>query len=81
MHDTNGTCSQDEATMKLEKLQKKYEKGFNLVEMWSMDFSPNSGGSGFDDWQDYLRLNRIHHPDVFETWDRKKLLTIDDRAT
>lgn len=46
-----------------------------------MDFSPDTGCSGVDDWEPYLRMNRIHHTDVFETWDRKRLLTIDDRAT
>jgi len=46
-----------------------------------MNFTPDTGGSGVDDWEKYLRMNRIHHTDVFETWDRKNLLTIDDRET
>jgi len=71
MHDKNSSCSHDEAIVKVDKMQKKYSKGFNVVEIWSMDFSPSSGGSGVDDWEKHMRMNRIHHTDVFETWDRK----------
>lgn len=43
-----------------------------------MDFTP-SEQNGVDFWQKYLRLNRIQDTDVFEIWDRKNLLSLDDK--
>jgi hypothetical protein len=78
LHDKSSTVTYDVASLKLEKMRKKYAKGFNYVDIWSMNFSP-SVDNGVDDWEKYLKLNRVQHLDVFEMWDRKQLLTIDDK--
>jgi hypothetical protein len=78
IHDKGGSVSHDVASIKLEKMRKKYAKGFNYVDIWSMNFSPIAN-TGIDDWEKYLKLNRIQQLDVFEMLDRKQLLNIDEK--
>lgn len=79
LHDKKQEVSSDVAMMKIEKLRKKYARGFNYCDIWSMDFSPGDS-QGYDEWARYLRLNRISQMSVLDSWDRKSLMTIDDKT-
>lgn len=79
LHDKSTSISFDVAMVKLDKLKKKYSRGDNHCEMWSMDFLPLEGNTGYDEWEKYLRLNRMPEKNVLELWDRSRLLSINDR--
>lgn len=80
LHDPNSNITADTAAMQADRLKKKYARGFNVCEMLSMSFKPNGGGNN-DIWEDHLRFNRIIETDVFDNWDRKHLLTANDRES
>jgi hypothetical protein len=43
-----------------------------------MQFSPRQEEEK-DDWIKYLKMNRIKKTDILESWDRKNLLSFDDK--
>lgn len=46
--------------------------------MWTMQFSPRKEEEK-DEWAKYLKINRIKKTDILESWDRKNLLSFDDK--
>lgn len=80
LHDKSHSVSVDVASMQLDRLRKKFGKGINQCEMMSMQFTPDEDQNEKDIWANYRRHSKLIGLNMLDTYDRRDLLTINDRA-
>ena len=79
LHDKSHSVSIDVASMQLDRLRKKLAKGTNQWEMLSMQFTPDDEQHEKDIWANYRRHSKLIGLNMLDTYDRRDLLTINDR--
>ena len=79
LHDKSQSVSLDVAAMQLDRLRKKFANGFNQCEMLSMQFTPFEEQHENDIWNNYRRHSKLIGLNMLDTYDRRDLLTINDR--